>query len=158
MLVWLSNRVEIMVKHVIACLLCWSSDPRWITVKPGFYWWGWGGLTSGCPGWFFWLSPTFMLDKWHGGEWMKRDLAKPFYGRVERDSPISGLDFASSIWGYFSFNLYEYYTGLYVDHMVVISLVFLLLLCWLCICFMIVAIYGSHHVLTCKWMKNVFMT
>ena len=31
-----------------------------------------------------------MLGIWHGAEWLKRDLAQPFYGRVERGSPISG--------------------------------------------------------------------
>lgn len=30
-----------------------------------------------------------MLGIWHGDEWMKRDLAQPFYGRVECGSPIS---------------------------------------------------------------------
>jgi len=38
-----------------------------------------------------------MLGIWHRGEWMKRYLAQPFYGLVERGSPISGLDFASFI-------------------------------------------------------------
>jgi len=31
-----------------------------------------------------------MIGIWHEGEWLKRDLAQPFYGRVERGSPISG--------------------------------------------------------------------
>jgi len=30
-----------------------------------------------------------MLGIWHMGDWMKRDLAKPIYGRVERGSPVS---------------------------------------------------------------------
>ena len=30
-----------------------------------------------------------MLGIWHRGEWLKRDLAQPFYGQVERGSPIS---------------------------------------------------------------------
>ena len=34
--------------------------------------------------------PTFIILIWHGGEWLKRDLAQPFYGRVECGSPISG--------------------------------------------------------------------
>ena len=37
----------------------------------------------------FGLRPTFMLGIWHEGEWIKRDLAQPFYGRVDRGSPIS---------------------------------------------------------------------
>ena len=36
------------------------------------------------------FSPTFMLGIWHGGEWLKRELAYPFYGWVERGSPIPG--------------------------------------------------------------------
>jgi len=35
------------------------------------------------------LSPTFMLGIWHRGEWMKRDLAQSFYGKVEHGSIIS---------------------------------------------------------------------
>jgi len=38
-----------------------------------------------------------MLEIWHGGEWLKRDLDQPFYGQVECENPILGLDFASSI-------------------------------------------------------------
>ena len=34
-----------------------------------------------------------MLGIWHGGEWMKRDLAHPFYGQVERGSPITSWIF-----------------------------------------------------------------
>jgi len=91
-----------------------------------------------------------MIGIWNRGEWLKRDLAQLFYGWAEHGRQILGLDSASSIWGYFSLYLYEYYIGLYVDHMVVISLVFMFLLCWLCICFMTVVLYGSHHAFTCK--------
>ena len=91
-----------------------------------------------------------MLRIWHRGEWLKTDLDQPFYFPVEHGSPILGLDFASLMRGYFSLYFYEYYTNLYVDHMIVISLVFMLLLCWLCMCFMTVAMYGSHHVFTYK--------
>jgi len=45
----------------------------------------------------FGLNPTLMLGIWLVGEWKKRDLAQPFYGRVERGSPILGSDFVSSI-------------------------------------------------------------
>jgi len=44
---------------------------------------------------------------------------------------------------------HDYYTSLYVDYMAIVSLVFTLLLCWLLICIMIVAMYGSRHVFTC---------
>ncbi len=52
---------------------------------------------------------------------MKRDLAQPFYGRVERESPIPGLDFASLMKGYLSLYFYEHFDGLYVVYMVVLS-------------------------------------
>ena len=31
-----------------------------------------------------------MIGIWNGGDWLKRDLGQPIYGRVERGSPISG--------------------------------------------------------------------
>jgi len=62
-----------------------------------------------------------MLGIWHKGEWMKRDLDKPFYGWVERGSPIPGLNFASLMKCYFSFYFYENFDGLYVVYMVVVS-------------------------------------
>jgi len=37
MLVWPSDRVEIMVNHVMTCLLCWPNDLGWIMENPGFY-------------------------------------------------------------------------------------------------------------------------
>ena len=36
------------------------------------------------------MTPTFMLRIWHGGDWLKRDLAQPIYGQVERGSPFTG--------------------------------------------------------------------
>ena len=69
-----------------------------------------------------------MLGIWHGGESLKRDLAQSFYDRVERGSPIPGLDFASLMKGYLSLYPYEYYTGIYMVYMVVISLVIMDLL------------------------------
>jgi len=32
---------------------------------------------------------TFMLGIWHRADWLKRDLAQPIYGWVERGSPMS---------------------------------------------------------------------
>ena len=58
---------------------------------------------------------------WHEGEWMKRDLAEPFYGQVERGSPIPSLVFASLMKGYFSLYFYEHFDGLYVVYMAVLS-------------------------------------
>lgn len=83
------------------------------------------------------------------GEWMKRDLAQPFYDRVERGSPIRGLDFASLIKGDMSWYFYEYYDGLYVVYMVVILLIFTSLLCWLYVYFKTRTMYGSQHFFTC---------
>ena len=37
MLVWPSDRVDIMVKPIMTCLLCWPSDLRWIMVMTSFY-------------------------------------------------------------------------------------------------------------------------
>ena len=62
-----------------------------------------------------------MLGIWHRGEWLKRDLAQPFYGQVERGNPISGLDFSSLMKAYFSLYLYENFDGLYVVYMTVLS-------------------------------------
>ena len=64
-----------------------------------------------------------MLGIWHRGECLKRDLTQPFYSWVERGSPIPGLDFVSLMKCYFSWYLYEYYDGLYVVYVVVISLI-----------------------------------
>jgi len=59
------------------------------------------------------------------------------------------LDFSSSIRDYFSLYFYENYTRLYEVYMMVSSLVFLSLLCWLYICFMTKTMYGSHHISPC---------
>ena len=72
-----------------------------------------------------------MIRIWHGGDWLKRDLAQPIYGRVVHGSLIPGwllysLIIASSPW-YFMYKC----TGLYVDCMVVTSLLFWLVICWL---------------------------
>jgi len=37
MLVWPSDQVEITVRAVMTCSLCWPSDPGWIIVKHSFY-------------------------------------------------------------------------------------------------------------------------
>jgi len=37
MLVWPSDEVDITVKPIMMCSLCWPSDSRWIIVKLGFY-------------------------------------------------------------------------------------------------------------------------
>jgi len=61
--------------------------------------------------------------------------------------------FASLMKVDFSLYLYEYYDGLYVVYMAMISLIFLSLLCWLCTCFMTTTMYGFHHVfiLVIEW-------
>ena len=65
-----------------------------------------------------------MLEIWHGGEWLKRDLDQPFYSRVECGSPILGLDFSSLMKGYLSLYFYEHFDGLYVVYMTILSIVF----------------------------------
>ena len=62
-----------------------------------------------------------MLRIWHKGEWLKRDLAQPFYGHVECGSPIPGLVFASLKKCYFSLYFYKHFDGLYVVYMAIIS-------------------------------------
>jgi len=62
-----------------------------------------------------------MVGIWDGGEWMKRDLAQPFYGWVEHGSCISSLVFASLMKGYFSLYFYKHSNGLYVVYMAVLS-------------------------------------
>ena len=77
-----------------------------------------------------------MLVIWHVGEWLKRDLAQLFYGRVEHTSPISD-------W-FISFNNEKFIplifmckcTDVYVDFMDDILMIFLSLLSWLYVCFM----------------------
>ena len=60
-------------------------------VESLFY--GFRRMASRSPGWvFYWCvlcDPTFMLGIWRGGDWLKRDMAQPIYGQVERGSPIS---------------------------------------------------------------------
>jgi len=109
-------------------------------------------MASGIPGWFFLMcSMKSHIRAWNMTrvEWLKRYLAQPFYSWVEHGSSIPILDFSSLMKGYFSLYFYENYNRLYVDYMVVISLVFLSLLCWLFACFMITIMSGSHDVLTC---------
>ena len=50
-----------------------------------------------------------MLGLWHEGEWLKRDLAKRFYGQLESGSSILDLDFVSLMKGYFSLYFYEHF-------------------------------------------------
>jgi len=62
-----------------------------------------------------------MLGIWHRGEWLKRDLAQPFYGRVERGSPILCLVFTSLMKVYFTCISMRNFDGLYVVYIVVLS-------------------------------------
>lgn len=63
----------------------------------------------------FGLSPTFMLGIWHWGEWLKRDLAQPFYGHMERGSPISGWFIALINEKFFPLIFMCKCTGVYMD-------------------------------------------
>ena len=91
-----------------------------------------------------------MLGIWHRGELLKRDLAQPFYGRVERGSPISVWFITSINETFIPLVFMCKCTNVYVDFMVDIFTVILLLLCWLYVCFMTAVMYGSRHVFTCK--------
>jgi len=71
-----------------------------------------------------------MLGIWHAGEWMKKELAQPFYGRVEHGSPIR-IGFAFINKKFFTWYLMCKYIGLYVDSMDDVSFIFMLLLCLL---------------------------
>jgi len=90
-----------------------------------------------------------MLAIWHRGEWLKRDLAQPFYGKVERGSPISSwfIAFINEK----SFPLISMCKGIdvFMDLMAVMFIVFLFLLCWLYAHFMTTIINGFQHVFTC---------
>jgi len=142
--------VETNMMMVLSC-----PTMRWNHCLMGWYGWPLEALNGF--GLMCFMRPTFMLGIWHGGDWMKRVLAQPCLQPCGSWKCHNWLCFTSLIWGYFSLFFYEYCIGLYVDHMVLVSLVFLWLLRWLWSCIMKIAMYGSQYVFTCKWMKNVFM-
>lgn len=79
---------------------------------------------------YFDLSPTFMLGIWHRGEWLKRDLAQPFYGRVEHGSPISSWFNAFINEKFIPLIFMCKYTNVYIWILMVdMFMVFLFLLC-----------------------------
>jgi len=72
MLIWPSDRVDIIVKPIMKCSLCWPNDLGWITIKPDFYWWGWGGLARVFPGCFFWFDSH--IHYWNMAQgWMAKE-------------------------------------------------------------------------------------
>ena len=88
-----------------------------------------------------------MLGIWHRGDWLKRDLDSPIYGRVERGNTIFGLFIAFINEKSIPLISHVY---VYVDFMVDMFMIFLSLLCWLYVCFMEATMYGSQHVFNCK--------
>ena len=72
-----------------------------------------------------------MLGIWHRGDWMKRYMAQSIYGRMERGSPIPDRLLHSLMRSSFPWNLMCKCTGSYEDPMANVSLIFLLLFCWL---------------------------
>ena len=90
-----------------------------------------------------------MLGIWHGGDWLKRDLAQPIYGQVEYGSPISGWFIAFINEKYIPLIFMCKGTDVFMDFMVDMFFVFMFLLCWLYVYFMTIAMYGSQHVYTC---------
>ena len=89
-----------------------------------------------------------MLGIWHRCEWMNRDLAQPFYGRVECGSPISGWFIAFINEKFIPLISMCKCIDVYVD--LDESFVSLLLLCCLYVYFITTTMYGSRHVFTCK--------
>jgi len=96
-----------------------------------------------------WKKDLVHPSLWSGGSWKSQ----------------TWLTFASLIWGYLSLLIHEYYTGLNVDYMAFISLVFLLLLCCLWTSIMKVAQipksqaqhWGkSPRMLPCPWCGRVW--
>jgi len=91
-----------------------------------------------------------MIGIWHEGDSLKRYLVHPILGWLEHGSlksswPNHSLIRVSSPW-YFMCKC----IGSYVVFMVVISMLFLLFICWLRVYFMIMMMCVSHHVLICK--------
>jgi len=70
-----------------------------------------------------------MLGIWHRGDWLKRDLAQPIYGRVEHGSPIFGWFIAFINETFIPLIFMCKCTDVYVDFTATIFMVFLLLLC-----------------------------
>jgi len=90
-----------------------------------------------------------MLGIWHGGEWMKRDLAQPFYGRGKCGSTIFNWFIAFINEKSIPFIFMCKGTDVFMDLMADMFIVFLFLLCWLYAHFIIEIMYGSHHFFTC---------
>jgi len=70
-----------------------------------------------------------MLGIWHEGEWLKRELAQPFCGRVEHGSPISGWFFAFINEKFIPFIFMCKFIYVFVDFMADMLMIFLSLLC-----------------------------
>ena len=90
-----------------------------------------------------------MLGIWHASDWLKRDLAQPIYGQVERGSPISSWFIAFINVKFIPLIFMCEGTDVFMDLMVDMFIVFMFLLCWLYAHFMRTTMYGSQHVFTC---------
>jgi len=90
-----------------------------------------------------------MLGIWHRGEWVKRDLAQPFYDQVEHGSPISGWFIAFINEKSFPLIFMCKGTNVFMDLMADMFILFMSLLRWLYAYFMTTFMYGSQHVFTC---------
>ena len=88
-----------------------------------------------------------MFGIWNKGEWLKKDLAQPFYGRVERGSSISDwfislvnekliplIFMCKCIDVYVDFDGWYVY-GIYVPIMLVICMFYDSIYVWLSACF-----------------------
>jgi len=100
-----------------------------------------------------------MLRIWHKGEWLKRDLAQPFYGQVEYHSPISGCFIAFINEKSIPLIFMCKFTDVFMDLMANMYIVFMFLLCWLYAHFMTPAMYGSQHIVfSFILMNNMLMS
>ena len=80
---------------------------------------------------------------------MKRYLVQPFYGPMERGSPISGWFIAFINEKSIPLIFMCKGSDVFMDLMADMFIIFLFLLCWLYANLMTIVMYGSQHVFTC---------
>ena len=90
-----------------------------------------------------------MLGIWHGGKWLKRDLAQPLYGWMECGSPISSWFIAFINEKSIPLIFMCKGTDVFMDLTDCMFIVFMFLLCWLHAHIMATTMYGSQYVFTC---------
>ena len=98
-------------------------------------------------GWVFPWDTTFILRIWHECDSWKRDLAQPclWSGGMWKSYTWMHFDYGNK--SPFSLVLMGNYACYSMDFMVFMCYLFMLLICWLWLSFMMLMMYGSHHVL-----------